>query len=379
MQKGLRLPLYFVLAGLFELYHVRLKMFTGTSSINGRIERGSTLIKDWSKPFCQQWSASDAKNRSLQPFDLWHTHHPNWIVTTENNVEFCVSIANSSNPVVRNMMLFYDNQFNSSCKVVHTRVQWGSGWSADFWNINLGLINGLHHRVPCIMTSWKPDDRLIGTERIYPWNYAANKKDRGKLNQTSLVCEAGDTTCYFLPYQGCGPIDEVKNDSSVKLLEGVEFTKDGSHIWEEMGWSAYSFVTRKQLWVRRAVFDYKEKFRQRGNIKAGSDCTVMHVRRGDVVQDTRHYYPVSFYVDMIPKEKLNDPNHYVFLLTDDSSAISEMYEFFPNIKWMYFDRPRHNGSSSGWQDHTPSGDPALEVIVILAAFDFVQGKSAPAS
>jgi hypothetical protein len=144
---------------------------------------------------------------------------------------------------------------------------------------------------------------------------------------------------------------------------------------DEVGWSAYLFVTRKQLWLRRAVFDYKELFKRESNWSEKSDCTVMHVRRGDVILDTRHYYPVSFYVEMIPKEKLNDPNHYVFLLTDDSGAIEEAHEFFPNIKWTYFNRPRHNGSTSGWEDHTPSGDPALEVIAILSAFDLVQDCS----
>ena len=34
---------------------------------------------------------------------------------------------------------------------------------------------------------------------------------------------------------------------------------------------------------------------------------------------------------MIPEEKLIDPNHYVFLLTDDAGAIKEAHEFFPNI------------------------------------------------
>lgn len=351
---------------------------------------GQALI---TKPFCQSWSVTDANNRSLQPFDQWHTHHPNWIVTSESEEEFCVEPAGKS-PIIRIMMLFYANQFLSSCKLVHTRYQWGSGWGADFWNINLGLAHGLHYHVPCIITSWEENDPHIGIERTHPWNYAANKEDHGQENQTSLVCLAGDTTCYFLPYHGCGPIDMLKNDSSVKLLQFEEGNKGGDvagegmesdnddggeddegEIWSDEGWSAYSFVTRKQLWFRRAVFDYKEKFKQEYNWSTKSDCTVMHVRRADAILDDRHYYPVAFYVEMIPEEKLNDPNHYVFLLTDDSSAIEEAHEFFPNIKWTYFNRPRHNITSSGWEDHTPSGDPALEVIVIMSAFDLVQDCS----
>ncbi|KAL3780454.1 hypothetical protein ACHAW5_004580 [Stephanodiscus triporus] len=331
-------------------------------------------LRKLTKPFCQSWSATDANNRSLQPFDQWHTHHPHWIVTSESEEEFCVEPAGKS-PIIRDMMLLYANQFLSSCKLVHTRYQWGSGWSADFWNINLGLVHGLYYRVPCIITNWEENDPHIGFERTHPWNYAANKKDYGQENQTSLVCEAGDTTCYFLPYHGCGPIDELKNDSSIKLLQYEEGNKGGDvSIWTDEGWSAYSFVSRKQLWFRRAVFDYKEMFKRENNWSEKSDCTVMHVRRADAIFE-RHYYPVAFYVEMIPEEKLNDPNHYVFLLTDDSSAIEEAHEFFPNIKWAYFNRPRHNITSSGWEDHTPSGDPALEVIAIMSAFDLVQDCS----
>jgi hypothetical protein len=136
------------------------------------------------------------------------------------------------------------------------------------------------------------------------------------------------------------------------------------------------------VWVRRAVFDYKELFKKKHSIKAGSNCTAIHVRRGDVILDTRHYFPLAFYVEMIPDQILNDPNHYIFLLTDDSGVLEEAHEFYPHLKWTYFDRYRHKGSEATWEDHTPSGDPAVEMINILAGFDlaqecatFVQGDS----
>ena len=43
-------------------------------------------------PFCQSWSASDANNRSLQPYDEWFTHHPDMIVNNETDDEFCVEL-----------------------------------------------------------------------------------------------------------------------------------------------------------------------------------------------------------------------------------------------------------------------------------------------
>ena len=102
---------------------------------------------------------------------------------------------------------------------------------------------------------------------MHQWHYTAKKKDQGQANQSSLVCEVGDTTCYFLPYHGCGPVDKLKNDSSIKLLQDVEDKGGGdvSAILDDVGWSAYLFVTRKQLWICRVVFDYKEIFKQESN------------------------------------------------------------------------------------------------------------------
>jgi hypothetical protein len=128
------------------------------------VEQKYMSITDWTKPFCQSWSATDANTHSLQPFDLWHMHHPNWIVTSENDDEFCVGVQPTYNsPIIRNMMLFYTNQFLSSYKLVHTKYQWPSGCSADFWNINLGLIHALYYRMPCSMTSREPDNPNIGS------------------------------------------------------------------------------------------------------------------------------------------------------------------------------------------------------------------------
>jgi len=140
-------------------------------------------------------------------------------------------------------------------------------------------------------------------------------------------------------------------------------------------------MTRKMLWFRRAVFDYKRAFKKENNIAADSDCTVFHVRRGDVVLDSsnpRRYFPVSDYVKHMNSSKLSNPNHYIFLSTDDSGAIDEAHEFFPDMSFKHFDRPRHKGSNKGkvWENHTPSRDPAMEVIVLVATFELVQECSA---
>jgi hypothetical protein len=139
---------------------------------------------------------------------------------------------------------------------------------------------------------------------------------------------------------------------------------DGSAISDDVGWSAYLFITRKQLWIRRAVFDYKEIFKQESNWSEKSDCTVMHVCRSDVGGD-RYYYPVAYYVEMIPEKNLNDPNHYMFLLTNDSGAIEEAQNSFCVS----------SGNILTDLVIMASVVPTLEVIVLLSIFDLVQDCS----
>lgn len=96
-----------------------------------------TVIGDVSSPFCQRWSTADAANRTLQPFDEWYTHHPDWIVTNETEDMFCVEPycqkGSDSYPCsndrrgsdrIRDFWGFYDNQFKSPCDKVHYRSMW---------------------------------------------------------------------------------------------------------------------------------------------------------------------------------------------------------------------------------------------------------------
>eukprot|EP00985_Skeletonema_marinoi_P000127 scaffold35_cov131-Skeletonema_marinoi.AAC.12 len=60
------------------------------SSATSALPPGTVIRDDVSSPFCQRWSSVDAANRTLQPFDEWHTHHPNWIITNETEDMFCI-------------------------------------------------------------------------------------------------------------------------------------------------------------------------------------------------------------------------------------------------------------------------------------------------
>ena len=71
-----------------------------------------------------------------------------------------------------------------------------------------------------------------------------------------------------------------------------------------------------------------------------------------------------------------NPNPSIFLLTDDDNAVEEALKFYPDRHWKYFKRQRQRGSSTGWEGHTPSLDPAAEVVTILATFNLVKDCSA---
>ena len=323
------------------------------------------------EPFCQKWDSSAALNRTAQPFDKWFTHHPTWVVTNETDEKFCVEPGNAKeHPHIRGLAQYYANQFHSSCDHVHIRTRWSAGWGSDFMNMQGGLLYALNNHVP-----------LILKDSGKPWHYSANKND-----SSALTCEEGDTTCYFLPYHDCGTSsaeywEKKHQEHKVQILEGETELPEECGIADQMGRDAYMFLTRKLLWLRRAVFDYKQNFKKSKNITEGanSDCTVVHVRRSDVILHNIHarrYFPVADYVKLIPSEKLSNPDHHIFFLTDDANAIEEAHEFFPALNWKYFDRPRYKGSEGGWENQTPSRNPALEVVVLLATFELAQECSA---
>lgn len=95
----------------------------------------------------------------------------------------------TSNSIHTSVISWSFTPTNSTLPVVastnHKRTMWSSGWSADFWNMQCGLIHALYYHVPFFIEEW---DNV-------PWHYAANKDDH-----SNVTCSAGDTTCYFLPY-----------------------------------------------------------------------------------------------------------------------------------------------------------------------------------
>ena len=369
---------FFLIHGQLEIFHAD-KIVSKSTTL---FQRGFVIPKDVPSSFCHLWSSADAANHTLQNFDEWYTHHPHFRVVNETEDMFCVetyckAVNNTyhcpdkhTHNILNDTLAFYSNQFESSCDRVHYRSMWSSGWAADFLNVQEGLIYANDFSVPLVMSA--------------PWHYAALKKD-----PSIRTCPQADLTCYFLPYHSCPNLDVICGftregfGGSIEECNGTKVerftTTEQLHeieVWYDRGLNAYNFMTRKQLWLRRAVFDFKREFQMKQEVE--SDCSAIHVRRSDVIfhdEWSRKYYPVSDYVNLIPKEKLSDPNHTIFLLTDDSNAIKEAHEFHPHLRWKYIDRPRHHGSSGGWENQTPSGVPSLELITLMAIFELVQDCS----
>lgn len=86
--------------------------------------------------FCLPWNSKDAHNRTHQPFDLWWTHHPTYVISNETDDTFCVE---PSTDYERNeaFQRFYDTQFDTGCDEIQWRVMWSSGWGADMMNVQV--------------------------------------------------------------------------------------------------------------------------------------------------------------------------------------------------------------------------------------------------
>jgi len=181
------------------------------------------------------------------------------------------------------------------------------------------------------------------------WHYAATKE--------KAVCPTKDMFCYFLKISSCEP------DLESYIHKGFVSETRSSVTYEPGTWYL-EYATRQQTWLRREVYDFSNK------VNMTTPCTVAHVRRSDVVlrsKRARQYREIDEYVNAMDNSTQN-----ILLLTDDHNAIGEAKAKFPDKNWMYIDRPRHRGAEGGWENQIPSGDPKLEVIVLLTIFRLVK-------
>ena len=276
--------------------------------------------------------------------DNWWTYHPEYDEGTHNETHQCFDHMKNA-AVVALLYQIHTVQFHSDCaKGVAVRRMWSSGWYANFINVADGLLYAIQSKIPLQMT-------LNGTGLDY-WNYAA-VKGTGE----NATCPQKDMSCYFLPLSNC-QTNSLETEVAFKLEETPDRMR------------AFHYATRSLQWLRRKVYEY---LRDRAPKDMHGPCSIIHVRRSDVVIENhgRKFYNVSEYIVKLPKDR-REPGANVLLLTDDANAIDEAWHDFPDLKWHYLDRPRFRGQEGGWENHFPSNDPALEVIVIKAIQVMVQ-------
>jgi len=298
------------------------------------------------KNFCVPWSVNT---------DDWWTHEPEWEVAEENEHFTCFrKNANQSQSAVV-WRRIYQNQFRNDkndCSSTYTRHMWSSGFGTDMENVVLGMqVAMLEKHAPLTMT-------LIDKPW---WHYSANKNDG-----SNATCLAKDMSCYFLPLTDCKPNARQADKNPITLIR--KYNKDFMLV--------YNYVTRPQQWLRKEIYDMVRPMEMKLTTNSNNArCTVVHVRRADVVlhgSQARKYFSMADYVKLLPSTKQQE-KHTVLLLTDDANAIDEALEFHSDVaNWVYFDRPRHRGTAGGWEEQVPSRDPKKEVITILATLKLVQ-------
>jgi hypothetical protein len=144
------------------------------------------------------------------------------------------------------------------------------------------------------------------------------------------------------------------------MLTGNRFDLEPTINW------LVEYVTRIQSWLRKEVYQYYIS-----RIQLQTPCTVFHVRRSDIQgHGLRKYHKIDEYIQALETKGKLHKN--ILLLTDDQNAIDEAESVFPNYNWAYFNRTRFRGNEGGWENHIPSRDPKLEVLVILSTFRAVR-------
>jgi hypothetical protein len=275
--------------------------------------------------FCVPWEEST---------DSWWTHNVDWYISLENDTHYCFSLMEDEEKAATFRKL-YEIQFKGDCSNVTTKRMWSNGYGADFQNI----IDGLNY---ALQTNSPMQVHNTGG----PWHYTVKRDGSGP------VCPSEDMYCYFLNLTRCEPVPE-------RVYEGDFMTENYSVEWANGHWFQ-EYATRQQTWLRHEAYKFSKK------VNVVTPCSVMHVRRSDIVlhdEISRRYREIGEYVRALKKRTKN-----ILLFTDDHNAIGEALTNFPQYNWMYIDRKRHKGAEGGWENQLPSDDPKSEMVVLQSIF-----------
>ncbi|CAB9517893.1 expressed unknown protein [Seminavis robusta] len=305
-------------------------------STQGTANMGRKHLAPWisidnaTTEFCVSWNEDwDA--------DDWWTHHPGWWpnYTKENDTHYCFERLPPKKAKL--FQEIYNIQFENkhNCSSTFSKTMWNSGWGADLSNV-----------VDGIKAAHQTGKSLTIATSSFGWHYAA-KKDGSKP-----VCSQRNMQCYFLNLTNCR--------STERPSIGRQYFLAGQWQGFQQAWSYLEYVVRPQKWLRREVYEYSKPY----EAQLSAPCTVLHVRRGDVVlldPTPRRYHAIEEYLD-----KAHNVTKNILLLTDDANAIGEALNLFPDYNWVYLNRTRYRGTEGGWENHIPSDSPKLEVISLLS-------------
>jgi len=306
------------------------------------LEKESDFLSDKlinnASSFCVPWNVSS---------DEWWTHHPQWEVFHETEEHYCFRRILNQDKAKLFLRIHFQQFGGANCTgEVLTKQMWSSGWGADFLNVVDGLVHGQKVGLPFQLTK-------------FPWHYARPKPFHEPAPE---VCPSKDMFCYFLPLSKCEP----QNKSNEVFWEpGINSNAVAIDI---PGRWYLEYATRPQTWLRKRVFDFTKKY------QIQQPCSVMHVRRADVVRHgeaSRRYFAISEYFSAANSSG-NLLENNILLLTDDHNAIGEALHVFPEKHWMYINRTRFRGNEGGWERQIPSNDPAQETVIILSIFRLAQ-------
>jgi len=375
-------------------------------NINGN--NNSLLVSS----FCTTWDVD---------VDEWWTTHFDWTASTQNVTHQCfrhllqpppkddVSAEDKTSKqriqLLRNLystqhrdrrmapLSFRRPQQQRQRKCFYRKYVSGSGFALDVSHVIDGLIHAASTRQPV---------QLVLPER---WQYLPSSTVSAlNSSQQRNVCSTLDLDCYFLPLltTECDSAATATNvDNNFDQTRHPEirhlYQWRGFHRPISVSW-ILEYATRPRTWLRQRAAEVAARvgLPKDGGGADGSlpSCTVLHVRRADVVlhgKFSRRYHAIDEYLqacrarsDRNRKRMGNTINKddktvmkeecstNFLLLTDDENAITEATSRFPQYNWYYIDRPRHRGSSGGWENQIPSSDPLWEVVVLHATFLLIQ-------
>ena len=301
--------------------------------------------------FCVKW------DHDAFDIDEWWTHHPEFVIELQNTTHQCFQ----REPSPEKSFFFsevYRNQFQNGCDPVFARYLRSSGWGSDFAILAQGLYFAMEEKKSMIFV---PNPQI---RKQQVWQYAALS------DGSKATCPSKDLDCYFLPMSVCKADPELVQQKAYQVNDTFYVAL---HSRKSFPW-AYQYLTRGQQWIRRAVVDFVEQ--QKPPFPQNETCTVIHVRRGDVVlqkqmanpRQNRGYHPIADYLDLLPEERRR-PGSNILLFTDDADAIDEAQLIHPEINWHWFNRSRYRGRPDKFMKHTVADTPKDDVVAILGTFE----------